>query len=624
MARPTGPKLLAVILFLLCHSVILAHEVISTPLRFLAYGQVNDAVYSPDGKYIATVGNAGAFLWDLETSQMVRCFVGHRSWLTSVAFSHDGTRLLTGGYDGAMVWDTASGDLIRSFAASLSAVYRVDFAPDDTRIATAHGIRTTVWNAADATVLLTISASSGFAEFSPDGSMLLTAGWGAALWNSWTGIGIRQFDGHQAYISSAALSPDGTKLLTGSEDTTAKVWDVANGSEIYTLRGNSGPVEDVSYAPDGSMISTASGYPDGSVRIWDPDTGNLIHSFSGNTSGSHVAGFSPDSRSVLGVGLDSTVRIWDVSDGRSLGRLPHLGYCCNDVAFSPDGKAVATGDSHTLWIWDPSSGALLREIWTTGAVTSLAYSPNGSMILAGIGWPQPGAKIWNPETGEEILSLTWESHIDCVAFSPDGTKAMTAAGRDAKLWEIPSGRELLSVEHGSDISSIAFSPDGTEFLMAGHIATLREIPSGHVVFSVEHDAWITCVAFSPDGETFVTGGRDRNAKLWSMTDGSEIRTLGCGMYRICSVAFSPDGAWILVGGGVEDLTYQQTIHSGRALLWSRSTGLLVRTYAGHQADVTSAAFSPNGEMFVTGSGDGSARLWPMPPAAARRGWQQYE
>ena len=183
--------------------VLVGQAMAQEPLRgasgeiFVGLGTLEYAAYSPDGKYIATCGGAGGFLWDVETGTAIRMFSGGMGSAYSIVFSPDGKKvLMASGNRTASLWDTGTGELIRTFLGHNDGVISVAFSPDETKVLTGNG----------------------------DGT--------ASLWDAGTGELILTFSAHADEVNSVAFSPDGTKVLTGSWDGTARIWDVSEYADI--------------------------------------------------------------------------------------------------------------------------------------------------------------------------------------------------------------------------------------------------------------------------------------------------------------------------------------------------------------------------------------------------------
>ena len=198
---------------------------------------------------------------------LLRTFEGHSDAVTSVAFSPDGARLLSGSSDNTLkLWDAASGQLIRSWAAQRLSVTAVAFSPDGRYLLSAgsdpsgrmdNSVK--LWDAQSGQLVRVFGA---YATYTPEGT-------------KWHGS---VQDGHTDSVTSVAFSPDGTRLVSGSDDKTVKHWDVSSGKLIRTLEGHSASVKSVTFSPDGSRV-LSGGNLDGDLRLWDAATGRLIHLF---------------------------------------------------------------------------------------------------------------------------------------------------------------------------------------------------------------------------------------------------------------------------------------------------------------------------------------------------------
>jgi WD40 repeat protein len=275
--------------------------------------------------------------------------------------------------------------------------------------------------------------------FSPDGRKVLTGSVDhtAILWNANSFEIIRVLKGHSDKIKSVAFSPDGQKILTGSNDHTAIVWDAANGDNLYTFNRHKGAVNAVAFDSKGRKAITGS--DDFTAILWDIDTGKRIGTFQGHHREILAVAFNHDNSRVLGGSRDGVAILWDTSTTQEIKTFQghQLGQGVYSVAFSPDGRRAVTGswDKKTI-LWNATTGEIIHKLTEhTGAVCSVAFSPDGRMVLAGSS--DKLAILWDANTGQKLQILRHGSPITSVAFSPDGRKVLTGAeDATAILWDI--------------------------------------------------------------------------------------------------------------------------------------------------------------------------------------------
>ncbi len=189
-------------------------------------------------------------------------------------------------------------------------------------------------------------------------------------------VQVSAITGHTG-IRSAAFSPDGTRIVTASDDGTARVWDARTGQQVLLLSGHTDRVLSAVFSRDGRRIVTASG--DKTARVWEAGTGRQVVLLSGHTDRVLSAAFSPDATQIITASDDGTARVWDARTGRQVLLLRGRRDYVWAAAFSPDGKQIATSDEGTVRVWDVRSGRqLLLLSGHTGPVYTAAFSQTAS------------------------------------------------------------------------------------------------------------------------------------------------------------------------------------------------------------------------------------------------------
>ena len=446
--------------------------------------------------------------------------------------------------------------------------------------------------------------------FSPDGKTLVTcsaADKKIRMWDAQTGKLNKILEGQTDEIYSVAFSPDGKMLGSGGQEGSVNFWNLVTG-ERTSVTGHASMVYAVAFSRDGTL---ASGGGDGLLKLWKPRASTPIRTFSKHNSFVRAVAFSADGQTLVSASSDQSIKLWNVSDGSLKDTIAGHSTHILSVTFSKDGTMLASANfDDTVKLWNLKTGKLERSLDYPKSmpplppnvkdITAIAFSPDGKILASG---DNTKIKLWNTATGDQIAILTGHTHwINSLDFSPDGN-ILASGSQDGKikLWNVKTGKAIRSLElHTKAVKSVVFSPDGAQLASGSADGSIRlwNVETGEPINSFPgHTDEVSSVAFSPGGEMLASGSFDKTIRLWDPKTGREKKIITGRFNKINSISFSTDGK-TLVSGDIDGAVTIVDVETGNQ-----------RKLKGHEKEVKRVAYSPTKDIFATSSWDASVKLW---------------
>lgn len=402
-------------------------------------------------------------------------------------------------------------------------------------------------------------------------------------------------------VTNASFDGAGRRVLTGSRDGTARVYDAASGRLLHVLLAG-GPVTTTAFGANGRLVAT--GTDTGHVRLWSARTGRRLRSWRTGGNVGQVS-FGEDSTVLVAAGGDGATRLWRVRSGRTV-RIVRQGQPVLRASLSADGRRLVTMTGTDAWLFD-ASGRLLKRLPAGPRhplETSASFDPTGRLVVT----TSQGrtALLWSARTGALVGKLAGHlGQVTSAAFSPGGKWVATSSTDEAgRVWDAATGvREAVLGGHTNYVYDVGFSPDGLWVATASRDRTARifDAATGRFVTAlIGHTAAVRTAEYAPTGDAVVTASDDGTARVWDPGTEPQLRLLGShDRGAVLSVSLAHSGRFVVSAG--EDAT---------ARVWrlrdGRSAGV-VR----HRRAVTSASFAPDDSTLLTTSLDGTARLSPF-------------
>ena len=448
--------------------------------------------------------------------------------------------------------------------------------------------------------------------YSPDGKFLATASFDNTLklWDAVTGKELKTYGGtggHTKQVVAVAFNQDGSLLASGSIDNTLKVWDVPVNAPIRSLKSNDA-VQAVALSPDG--LKLAIGGKDGSLKLVTPvEFKELVKFEAGHQGAITGLAFSGNGLTLASVGVDRTLRYWNVANGQLLSTIGAHTSGVNGVVVNANAAAYTVGDDGFLKFWTltpppplskviPGHGAPIRAMALTADNASYYTASDDRTVRQFV---IAGAK-------EQRVLAGPQSGVTSVATHPQNTY-IAAGTQDSRVFVWNNADPKVPAQwlaHGGAVHSVQVAPQAPQIMSAGSDGLIKFWALPVAPRTLTHPDAVLAVASTTDGKKLYTGSADKLVRIWDTTKQAMEKQFTGHTGAVTAVAISPNGTFLVSGSA------DNTIR-----LWDQKSAKETDVVLAHAAPVTALNINAGSTQMLSASEDGAVKLWALPLVAAK-------
>jgi WD40 repeat protein len=595
--------------------------------------------YSLDDKMLISASmDSTARIWSLLDKKTKFVLKGHSGSINSAAFSPRDDIAATGSSDETIkIWNIKDGKNLITLEGHTNEVLSIKFSPNGELLASASKDKSIkIWDMDTYKVIDTLDefVEARSIDFSPDGK-LLAAGYSddfgrknyIKVWDIKSRQTVLTINAHKDILRCVAFSPNGKMIATCAEDSTARIWELETGNQLFGVN-HTNKIFGIAFSPDGTWFATAS--KDRSARIWNSTTGKGEGILNGHTDKIWTISCSKNGMQLATGSFDNTIRIWNLEKRNFATDLFGHRWSVNKIDYSPDGNFIASGSSDgTVKIWDVRNGKNILTSNQKHTVTDLSYSQDGkSLAIVTSSYEEVFANnkfghstAINKDTTAKILDLGEKRNIskisalvnnaNSIVFSSDG-QYLAISLPDSTI-EIINWNTLETINKidiaNSGILRVAFAIDckriATWFRNSG--ISIWDVKNNSKEYYDKLGFWIHNAEFSPDGKHLAVAfgdpfGFSKYPIIWNTESWKHPYILEGHFNEVNCISFSPNGKWLATGSS-----------DNSAKVWDMKSRKDIFTLFGHKSFINSVVFSPNGKKIATGSSDNLIKIWDIDP-----------